>query len=75
MVFIQSLISGGRVLDCVSRHGVSGKAVTNHDLHGITREHAIETLKAPKLLMPKMFPGLLDEQDLTDLAEYLVSFM
>jgi hypothetical protein len=31
-------------------------------------------LKAPKLPMPKMFPGLLDEQDLTDLAEYVASF-
>jgi PQQ-dependent dehydrogenase (methanol/ethanol family) len=68
----------GKVLysrNCIACHGVSGKAVSNHDLHGVTRAHVIETLKAPKLPMPKMFPGLLDEQDLTDLAEYLASFM
>ncbi len=67
----------GKVLysrNCTACHGPSGNAVTNHDLHGLTRQHVIETLKAPKLPMPKMFPGLLDEQDLSDLAEYVASF-
>jgi alcohol dehydrogenase (cytochrome c) len=67
----------GKVLysrNCIACHGSSGRAVGNHDLQGVTRAHVIETLKAPKLPMPKMFPGLLDEQDLTDLAEYVASF-
>jgi alcohol dehydrogenase (cytochrome c) len=67
----------GKVLysrNCIACHGLSGKAVSNHDLRGVTRLHVIETLKAPKPPMPKMFPGLLNEQDLTDLAEYLASF-
>ena len=67
----------GKVLysrNCIACHGSSGKAVSNHDLRGVTQAHVIETLKAPKLPMPKMFPGLLDEQDLADLAEYVGSF-
>jgi alcohol dehydrogenase (cytochrome c) len=69
-------VERGRVLysrNCVACHAVSGKGVSNHDLQGVTRADVIATLKAPKLPMPKMFPGLLGEQDLTDLAEYVAS--
>ncbi len=57
---------------CSSCHGVKGADVDGHDLRQ-SRDLAgiVAAIKAPKRPMPKMYPDVLSEQQVADLAAYI----
>jgi mono/diheme cytochrome c family protein len=60
---------------CVACHGPDGGMIADHKLAGLGARRdlpaTIAYLKDPKPPMPKMFPDLLTEQNLVDVAAYL----
>lgn len=60
---------------CVSCHGADGGAVAGHALSAHMRNHealaTVACIKALRPPMPKLFPDLLNEQDVRDVATYL----
>jgi mono/diheme cytochrome c family protein len=57
---------------CSACHGAKGGDVDGHDLRQ-SRDLAaiVAAIKAPKQPMPKMFPDVLNEQQVADLAAYV----
>jgi len=60
---------------CVACHGPDGNLVVDHKLGALKSRQAlastIASIKDPKLPMPKMFPDLLNEQAVADVAAFL----
>jgi len=60
---------------CVACHGPDGNLVVDHKLGALKARQAlsstIASIKDPKLPMPKMFPDLLNEQAIADVAAFL----
>lgn len=60
---------------CASCHGADGDFVANRTLSDLPKRMdlpaAIAAIKEPKSPMPKLYPDLLDEQSVQDLARYL----
>jgi len=60
---------------CVSCHGADGNMIADHKLAGLRARRdlpaTIAYLKDPKAPMPKLYPDLLNEQSLRDVAAYL----
>jgi len=60
---------------CVACHGTDGNLVADHGLSAalarMDRAATIAYIKNPKLPMPKMYPDLLNEQSINDVADYL----
>ena len=60
---------------CVACHGPDGNMIADHKLAGLRARRdlpaTIAYLKDPKPPMPKMYPDLLSEQSLADVAAYL----
>jgi alcohol dehydrogenase (cytochrome c) len=60
---------------CVACHGPEGNLVADHKLSTVierqNRAATIAYIKSPKLPMPKMYPDLLNEQNIIDVTEYL----
>jgi alcohol dehydrogenase (cytochrome c) len=60
---------------CVVCHGPDGNLIANHRLSAIRARFdapaTISYIKDPKAPMPKLFPSLLSEQDIVDVAEYV----
>jgi alcohol dehydrogenase (cytochrome c) len=68
---------GGNVYKrtCASCHGPKGDMVAGHDL-GSAKVHGdlaaiVAVVKSPKAPMPKMFPEVLTEQNVADVAAYV----
>jgi alcohol dehydrogenase (cytochrome c) len=60
---------------CASCHGPKGDMVAGHDL-GSAKVHGdlaaiVAVVKSPKAPMPKMFPEVLTEQNVADVAAYV----
>jgi mono/diheme cytochrome c family protein len=71
-------IANGRKLYnqvCVSCHGPDGNMIADHKLSDLKarldRAATIRFIKDPKLPMPKLYPDLLSEQNVTDVATYV----
>ncbi len=71
-------LSAGRRLYsqvCVACHGPDGNMISDHKLAGLRARRdlpaTIAYLKDPKPPMPKMYPDLLTEQSLVDVAAYV----
>jgi alcohol dehydrogenase (cytochrome c) len=60
---------------CSSCHGPDGNLVAGHDLRTLKnrrdRASALGYIKDPKAPMPKLYPGLLDEQSVADVTTYI----
>ena len=60
---------------CGSCHGPDGSAFPNVDLSTVAQRRDLSSLKAyikdPKTPMPKLFPEILTEQDVADVAAYV----
>ncbi|MCC6202472.1 MAG: PQQ-binding-like beta-propeller repeat protein [Gammaproteobacteria bacterium] len=60
---------------CASCHGAHGDFIANRTLSDLPNRMdlpaAITAIKDPKAPMPKLYPDLLDEQGIADLARYL----
>ncbi len=72
-----NLASGRRLYSqvCVSCHGPDGNLIADHKLSTLKARldsaATIRFIKDPKPPMPKLFPDLLNEQNVTDLAAYV----
>jgi len=60
---------------CTSCHGPDGNLIADHKLNNLKSQRdlpaTIEFIKNPKLPMPKLYPDLLNEQSVVDVANYL----
>jgi alcohol dehydrogenase (cytochrome c) len=60
---------------CVSCHGPDGNMIADHKLSNLKarldRAGTIRFIKDPKAPMPKLYPDLLTEQNVTDVATYV----
>lgn len=60
---------------CAMCHGVKGEGALGPKLSGIkdrmNHERIVEWIKNPSEKMPKLYPSMLDEQKVTDVAAYL----
>jgi alcohol dehydrogenase (cytochrome c) len=60
---------------CTSCHGPDGNLVAGHELRTLKnrrdRASAVAYVKDPKPPMPKLYPGLLSEQNVTDVISYI----
>lgn len=60
---------------CVSCHGPDGNMIADHKLGDLRTRHdraaTIAYIKDPKAPMPKLFPDLINEQSVADVATYL----
>ena len=60
---------------CAMCHGVKGEGALGPKLSGIkdrmNHERIVEWIKNPSDKMPKLYPSMLDEQKVTDVAAYL----
>jgi mono/diheme cytochrome c family protein len=60
---------------CVACHGPDGNLVVDHKLGALKSRQSlastIASIKDPKLPMPKMFPDLLNEQAIAEVAAFL----
>jgi PQQ-dependent dehydrogenase (methanol/ethanol family) len=74
---VDGQLKGRKVYDrvCASCHGSDGKLVAGHDLSTLKsrlgRAAALDYVKDPKPPMPKLYPGLLDEQSVQEAVAYL----
>lgn len=72
-----SIASGRRLYSqvCVSCHGTSGNLLADHPLSTLRRRldaaATIRFIENPKAPMPKLYPDLLTEQNVVDVAAYL----
>ena len=72
-----NLASGRKLYNqvCVACHGPDGNLVVDHKLGALKARQSlgatIASIKDPKAPMPKMFPDLLGEQAVVDVAAYL----
>lgn len=61
---------------CVSCHGPDGDMLANHRLSDLGKRRdataTVAYIKDPKLPMPKMYPDLLNEQNVVDVAAYVL---
>src|SRR5262249_31688386 len=71
-------IAGGRKLYsqiCVSCHGPDGNMIADHKLSTLKSRRdlaaTISYIKDPKAPMPKLFPDLITEQNVADVAAYV----
>ena len=71
------LANGRRLYNqvCASCHGPRGRLLADHDLSSLPErlgmEESIAIIKDPGEQMPKLFPDLLSEQDVADVAAYI----
>jgi mono/diheme cytochrome c family protein len=60
---------------CVSCHGLNGDMIADHPLSTLkARRDAASTIryiKDPKPPMPKLYPQLIDEQSVANVAQYV----
>jgi mono/diheme cytochrome c family protein len=60
---------------CVDCHGPNGNLIGGHELSTLkSRRDLADTIafiKNPKAPMPKLYPSLLNEQSVTDVAAYV----
>lgn len=60
---------------CASCHGMRGEGAIGPKLVGVSErlghEKIVEWIKKPSEKMPKLFPSMVDEQDVVDVAEFL----
>ena len=60
---------------CISCHGPDGNLIADHKLSTLRarldQAATIRSIKEPKPPMPKLYPDLIKEQDVTDVADYL----
>lgn len=69
--------AGAQIYDqiCTSCHGPAGNLIAGHELGTLKERHdlawTVAFIKNPKLPMPKLYPELLTEQNVADVAVYL----
>ena len=60
---------------CADCHGPNGNLIAGHELSTLKARRdladTIAYIKSPKAPMPRLYPGLLNEQSVTDVATYL----
>ena len=72
-------IASGRLLFsqvCAACHGTDGNLVPNHPLGNLaekmTLEDAVDYIKDPVITMPSLYPDLIDEQTVINVARYIL---
>jgi mono/diheme cytochrome c family protein len=72
-------VASGRTLYnqvCVSCHGPNGDMISNRKLSTLKRRRdpgsTIDYIKDPKAPMPKLYPDLINEQSVVDVAAYVL---
>lgn len=74
----QGIASGRRLFGqvCASCHGTDGNLIPNHPLGNLeekmTLEDAVDYIKDPVMTMPSLYPDLLDEQAVINVARFIL---
>ena len=75
---VRVVSSPPRVDGCATCHGGAGQGASAKGLIGIAKRQPIDDvmgqIKSPRGAMPKLYPGLLSDTDVKEVAAYIYGF-